>query len=350
MATKPKADPRAEEMTRRLMFEILAHKPSDGPIEQSDKVKNIVTDGKSLLMSVICNTQDANREQQLKYILSKEENDINQANYEKNTALHFACGVDDTDTIAFLLNDKRLTILNSKNNNGETPLMIAVSLGKARATATMIKAKGVDLLTTNKDGETLVEVARRRKFKGIKGLLLAKEKAVLDEVAKQIEGRESKPKHQAKRSKHRKKTRYRCTAVQDESLNTEPKEDEKPHKEDFSWLGEHCKSLDKKILGELEPSEEQEIGFDHKEEYKELCNSLELKEKESYNHYKSVDVMEKEKAQEMKDLNSSVEEIKNNEVKREVRKLELEEQIGLLKTELNAIQDKDNEDKKRQKQ
>ena len=45
--------------------------------------------------------------------------------------------------------------------------MLAVDQGKSRSVEVMIEAKGVDLLTTNKGGETLVEVARRRKFKGI---------------------------------------------------------------------------------------------------------------------------------------------------------------------------------------
>ena len=54
--------------------------------------------------------------------------DINQQNDEKNSPPHFACKADDTDTIAFLLSDKRLTTLNSKNVAGETPLMTAVNL------------------------------------------------------------------------------------------------------------------------------------------------------------------------------------------------------------------------------
>ena len=68
--------------------------------------------------------------------------DINQPNDEKNTPLHFACQANDTDTIAFLLSDKRLTTLNSKNLVGETPLMMAVDMGNVSSVEVMIEAKG----------------------------------------------------------------------------------------------------------------------------------------------------------------------------------------------------------------
>ena len=145
-----------------------------------------------------------------------------EANDEKNTPLHFACRADDTDTIAFLISDKRLTTLNSKNVAGETPLMTAVNLGRARAVEMMIEAKGVDLLTTNKSGETLLEVARRREFRGFIDLLRAKEWSIIFEVANQIEGPESKPKSEAKKGRQRKKTKSNCFPIQDESVRTEP--------------------------------------------------------------------------------------------------------------------------------
>ena len=86
----------------------------------------------------------------------------------------------------------------------------------------MIEAKGVDLLTTNKSGETLVEVARKRNFRGFIDLLRAKEWSIIFEVANQIEGPESKPKSEAKKGRQRKKTKSNCFPIQDESVRTEP--------------------------------------------------------------------------------------------------------------------------------
>ena len=281
--------------------------------------------------------------------------DINQPNDEKNTPLHFACRANDTDTIAFLLSDKRLTTLNSKNVAGETPLMTAVNLGRERSVEMMIDAKGVDLRTTNKSGETLVEVARRRKFGGFIDLLRAKEWSIIFEVANYVEGHERKPKSEAKKRRHRKKTKSKCSTIQDESVRTEPEpepetepepeEQKMQPKEDFSWLGDHCRSLKQNVLCKLEPSEKEEMGLDYKEKYEELRNMLVLQEKKSEYHYKSFDVMAKEKAREMKDLIYSIEDIQKSEVKRGKRKLEIKEQIRQLETELNAIQNKDTKEK-----
>lgn len=164
-------------------------------------------------------------------------------------------------------------------------------------------------------------------------------------MADQVEACRSKPKHEAKKSRHKKKTKSMCTPINDETVNTEPEEQKEQPREDFSWLGEHCQSLDENVLCDLEKSEEEGVGLAHKDEYEDVRNMLELKEKELKHHYKSVDDMAKEKAREMKDLIYSLEDIKNSEVKQGMRKLEIDKQIRQLETELKAIKIKDNIEK-----
>ena len=321
-------------------------------VHQPDKNQYLFNRIKDLI-NLEGSSKESYASQLLKRISTNNFVDINQPDEAGNTPLHFACMANNTDSIAFLLSDKRLTTLNSKNVSGETPLMAAVNRGQERSVEMMIEAKGVDLLTRNKSGETLVEVARRRKFGGFIDLLRAKEWSIIFEVANHVEGNERKPKSEAKKSRHRKKTKSKRSSIQDESVKTEPQpetetepeEQKMQPKEDFSWLGDHCHNLDQNVLRKLEPSEKEEMGIDPKEKYEELRNILELKQKESECHYNSVDAMAKEKAREMKDLIYSIEDITKSEVKRGKQKLEIKEQMRQLETELNAIQNKDTEEK-----
>ena len=110
---------------------------------------------------------------------------------EKNSPLHIACQVEDVETILALVKHvsfscvhKRLTTLNAKNIEGEIPLMLAVMLHKTMAVEVMLKIDGVDFLTRNMSGETLLEVAKRNQFKDIVHMIKQRE---LDAVNKIVD-------------------------------------------------------------------------------------------------------------------------------------------------------------------
>ena len=70
-----------EPHSEQSVFETLDTEDGDMP----DFINTLSPEGNSLLMCVIANTQEANREQQLKNLLTYEKCDINQANNKKKT-------------------------------------------------------------------------------------------------------------------------------------------------------------------------------------------------------------------------------------------------------------------------
>ena len=80
----------------------------------------------------------------------------------KYSALHYACSEGNTECIALLGRDRRMTkdILNAVNEQGKTALMLAVELGHLSSVEEMAKLEGVDWKTANEDGESLEDVAR----------------------------------------------------------------------------------------------------------------------------------------------------------------------------------------------
>ena len=59
-----------------------------------------------------------------------------------------------------LLEDPRLTSVNTRNQPGETPLMTAVTEGSVKCVRELVRVKGIDLGTRNGDRRGLEEVAR----------------------------------------------------------------------------------------------------------------------------------------------------------------------------------------------
>ena len=94
---------------------------------------------------------------------------LDKSDMKGNTALHWACntvsGNEDfppnPSVISLFCRDIRCTpsIINKKNNDGRTALMMAVRLGNIEIVKELDKVEGADFDTKDNDGRTLIEVA-----------------------------------------------------------------------------------------------------------------------------------------------------------------------------------------------
>merc|ERR1712025_834687 len=97
--------------------------------------------------------------------------DVNKPACNKWTPLHLACLTGNIKAITRLGEHSNLNTVNSKDDEGETPIMLAVWEGNTEAVKEMVKIPGIDLNTTNKCGDTLVDVCRKRGFTDILSIL-----------------------------------------------------------------------------------------------------------------------------------------------------------------------------------
>ena len=76
--------------------------------------------------------------------------------------LLWACYTGHAECVALLVKDRRMTctIINTKNNNCETALMMAVRYNRLSYVERMAELDGVDWGTENNNGESLEDVAR----------------------------------------------------------------------------------------------------------------------------------------------------------------------------------------------
>ena len=86
--------------------------------------------------------------------------DVNKAACNRWTPLHLACLTGNTRAIVRLREHSSLDTVNTKDDEGETPIMLAVWEGNTEAVKEMVKIPGIELNTTNKWGDTLVDVCR----------------------------------------------------------------------------------------------------------------------------------------------------------------------------------------------
>ena len=86
--------------------------------------------------------------------------DVNLAACNGWTPLHLACLVGDDRAIIRLGEHSRLDTVNSEDDEGETPIMLAVWEGNTSVVRLMVKMFGIDLNTTNRWGDSLDDVAR----------------------------------------------------------------------------------------------------------------------------------------------------------------------------------------------
>ena len=76
------------------------------------------------------------------------------------TALHWACVGGQGGVVARLLDHPSLTSLNTRDDSGSTPLMLAVSWGNVSCVRELVGQSGVELETRDSEGRGLEEVAR----------------------------------------------------------------------------------------------------------------------------------------------------------------------------------------------
>ena len=91
-------------------------------------------------------------------LLKQPELDINSVNEIGDTALHVAGYSGNLWAVKKLVSDPRIKTLNSRNNDGQTPLIGAVRMGDVDCVRELVKIPGVDLHKISPQGRTLEEM------------------------------------------------------------------------------------------------------------------------------------------------------------------------------------------------
>jgi len=124
-------------------------------------INNDYYEGRTPLMIATLN----NKTSVVSLLLTHKDLILDKVTDEGYTALHIACVCVEggTSAIPLLGSDKRCTpvVLNKKDNDGNTPLMWAVFYGNLQSLKEMDKLQGTNFRTENKDGEGLLDVARK---------------------------------------------------------------------------------------------------------------------------------------------------------------------------------------------
>ena len=76
------------------------------------------------------------------------------------TAVHWACYNDNVTGLRMLLAHPRQTSVNTKDPQGWTPLMCAVLCGSVECVKELVSIEGLDLMTTDYEGDSVEEEAR----------------------------------------------------------------------------------------------------------------------------------------------------------------------------------------------
>ena len=91
-------------------------------------------------------------------LLKQPKLDINSVNKIGDTALHVAGFSGNLWAVKKLVSDPRIKTLNSRNNDGQTPLIGAVRMGDVDCVRELVKIPGVDLHKISPQGRTLEEM------------------------------------------------------------------------------------------------------------------------------------------------------------------------------------------------
>jgi len=104
---------------------------------------------------------DYNQAEIVRFLLTQPELQLDKRNSISETALHWACG---TTVLRLFCQDRRCSpsVVNIKDFDGMTALMMAVYCGRLEIVKEMEKVEGIDFDTKDSRGRTLIEVARRR--------------------------------------------------------------------------------------------------------------------------------------------------------------------------------------------
>ena len=125
----------------------------------------------------------------VRFLLTQPELQLDKRNSTGYTALHWACCNNrNVAVVRLFCQDRRCTpsVVNIKNNDGMTPLMVAVYYGSREIVKEMEKVEGIDFDTKDKDGETLIEVARMMNNTAVLEYLLNRKKNTLRGMAASI--------------------------------------------------------------------------------------------------------------------------------------------------------------------
>ena len=101
-----------------------------------------------------------NHRQVVTELLSRQDIDLAVLDIFGRSALHFACAKGMAAVIPVLSSRMPAHLLNIKDLDGSTALMVAVEFGHLSCMQEMAKLEGVDWQTRNRRGETLEDVAR----------------------------------------------------------------------------------------------------------------------------------------------------------------------------------------------
>jgi len=107
----------------------------------------------------LCTAIQHGQDEVAKYLISRTTIDINKTGCGW-TPLHWACSTGNVEIINVLIGDSRCTSLNTKGNDGITPLMWAVRCGKLASVRALLTVRGMDLNTRDENGKSLKDVAR----------------------------------------------------------------------------------------------------------------------------------------------------------------------------------------------
>jgi len=122
----------------------------------------------------------------VRLLLTQPELQLDKRDSDGETALHMAC-LDNWNIPVFrmLRQDRRCTpsVVNIKNNDGWTALMLAVYYGRLEIVKEMEKVEGIDFDTKDNNGRTLIEVARVENETAVLEYLRDRKKNTLEGMA-----------------------------------------------------------------------------------------------------------------------------------------------------------------------
>ena len=134
----------------------------------------------------LMSAMDNNQAEVVRYLLTQPELHLDKRYRDGDTALHGACLFNrDISVIRLFCQDRRCTpsVVNIKNNDGMTPLMVAVYYGSREIVKEMEKVEGIDFDTKDRYGRTLIEVARMRNRTAVLEYLRDRKKNTLEGMA-----------------------------------------------------------------------------------------------------------------------------------------------------------------------
>ena len=127
-----------------------------------------------------------NQREVVRFLLTQPELQLDKRDSIGWTALHLGCQYStDIAVLRLFCQDRRCTpsVVNIKNNDGMTPLMVAVYYGSREIVKEMEKVEGIDFDTKDRYGRTLIEVARMRNRTAVLEYLRDRKKNTLEGMA-----------------------------------------------------------------------------------------------------------------------------------------------------------------------